>query len=88
MHKPCHFPYNKRLEPRRLDYLILRGLAAESTDVEEFRDIVGSDHEPVTGTIKMHLGARRKAKPHWEAKQLITNTKHVAKMTQNLQTGG
>ena len=88
MHKPSHFPYNKRMEPRRLDYLILRGLESEGTDMGEFRDIMGSDHEPILGTIKSRAGARRKVHPNWGARQLTTKAKQVAKINQILQIGG
>ena len=76
------------MEPRRLDYLILRGLESEGTDMGEFRDIMGSDHEPILGTIKSRAGARRKVHPNWGARQLTTKAKQVAKINQILQIGG
>ncbi|CAE7843326.1 unnamed protein product [Symbiodinium necroappetens] len=52
--KPSYFPYNHRLQPRRLDYIALRHLPAESGDVLAQRDVASSDHEPVfvTAAVK------------------------------------
>ena len=44
---PTHFPYNTRMQPRRLDYLCLKHLTGADGQVLRQRDLACSDHELV-----------------------------------------
>ena len=54
---PTHFPYDTTQEPRRLDYVGVRGVFSLRGEVGEVRDMARSDHEPVL------LQLRQRKKP-------------------------
>ena len=45
---PTHFPYNQRMQPRRLDYVLVKNLEGYDGEVLQHRDLACSDHEPVS----------------------------------------
>ncbi|CAE7450816.1 pol [Symbiodinium microadriaticum] len=62
MTEPSHFPYNKALRSRRLDYLVTKGIFLDEIHVGDWRDIVGSDHEPIVGKARMAATRRQRGK--------------------------
>ena len=53
--QPTFFPYNERMQSRRLDYVLLKGgLRTEDCRFTTSREIVGSDHEGVILEIRGH----------------------------------
>ncbi|CAE7328182.1 pol [Symbiodinium sp. CCMP2456] len=70
--KPSYFPYNHRLQPRRLDYVALRHLPGESGDVLAQRDVASSDHEPVlvSAAVKPAKRDYSTRAPEWGSRRL------------------
>ena len=66
-HIPSYFPYNTAQQPRRLDYVFVRGLHVEGEGevLEKTRTMMGSAHDAVA--IRLSLGeavSRRREMPH------------------------
>ena len=85
MTEPSHFPYNKALRSRRLDYLVTKGIFLDEIHVGDWRDIVGSDHEPIVGKARMTATRRQRGKCTWGAKQLKTSSAAVQRMQEELE---
>ena len=85
MAEPSHFPYYKALRSRRLDYLVTKGIFLDGIHVGEWRDIVGSDHEPIVGKARMAATRRQRGKCTWGAKQLKTSSAAVQRMQEELE---
>ncbi|CAE7200817.1 unnamed protein product [Symbiodinium sp. CCMP2592] len=58
---PSHFPYDSTQEPRRLDYVAIRGVFSVQGEVLAVRDMARSDHEPVV--LQLRADAPKLAKP-------------------------
>ena len=85
MAEPSHFPYNKALRSRRLDYLVTKGIFLDEIHVGDWRDIVGSDHEPIVGKAQVAARSRQRSRCTWGAKQLKTSTAALRRMQQELE---
>ena len=72
MGKATYFPYNHRMQPRRLDYLLLKHLDGLSGIVLQQRDLASSDHEPVSVMLASPIPKRTgKQTPHpWGVRRL------------------
>ncbi|CAE7944187.1 unnamed protein product [Symbiodinium sp. KB8] len=55
---PTYHPYNLSHQPRRLDYVAVRGVTAGSGEVIACRDAAASDHDGVSIPLCIHKGAR------------------------------
>ena len=60
--RPSFFPYNPGQRPRRLDYILVRGLRGESEGevLQKTRTMMGSDHD----TVALRLSWRPELQPH------------------------
>ena len=88
-HLPSHFPYNSRLEARRLDYVLARHLLCDEGEVLQQRDIATSDHEPISVPLTVLTRAcSRKPPPPWTSRCLRPGTQVRQVLDSNLQTGG
>ena len=85
MAEPSHFPYNKALRSRRLDYLVTKGIFLDEIYVGDWRDIVGSDHEPIVGKAQVAARSRQRSRCTWGAKQLKTSPAAVRRMQEELE---
>ncbi|CAE7889846.1 CPK2, partial [Symbiodinium necroappetens] len=54
LHLPSHFPYSGQ-NPRRLDYLVCRGIHLGGGHVGDHRDRAHSDHEPIIGHLPVRV---------------------------------
>ena len=71
LEEPTHFPYNPAFAPRRLDYVIVRGLSVPAQGVVgQLRDVASSDHEPVTIEIPWATPGHNTAEPQWGPRKL------------------
>ncbi|CAE7308075.1 unnamed protein product [Symbiodinium sp. CCMP2592] len=89
--KPSHFPYNQRLEPRRLDYVLAKRLLCDPGGVLAQRDIATSDHEPIAVPLtNIHIApARGGSKPAaWSARTLRDHDEVDNLMNYHASIGG
>ena len=71
IHLPSHFPYNNRLEARRLDYILTRHLLCDQGGVLQHRDIATSDHEPIAVPLTtLTKSVKRRQPPPWTSRSL------------------
>ena len=71
LHLPSHFPYNNRLEARRLDHVLSRHLLCDQGEVLQQRDIATSDHEPIAVPLTvLTRAAHRGHPPSWTSRSL------------------
>ena len=56
LHIPTYHPYNTLHQPRRLDYLAVRGITAGAGQVLRCRDMASSDHDGVALPLSIHKG--------------------------------
>ena len=71
IHLPSHFPYNNRLEARRLDYVLTRHLLCDQGEVLQHRDIATSDHEPIAVPLTtLTKAVERRQPPLWTSRSL------------------
>ncbi|CAE7730219.1 unnamed protein product, partial [Symbiodinium sp. CCMP2456] len=55
LHRATHYPYATDLQPRRLDYVLLKGCFSLEGTVGDARDIARSDHEPVIVQLRTQV---------------------------------
>ncbi|OLP85855.1 hypothetical protein AK812_SmicGene33109 [Symbiodinium microadriaticum] len=85
LHLPSHFPYNNRLEARRLDYVLARHLLCDQGEVLQQRDIATSDHEPIAVPLTVLTRvAARKQPPPWTSRCLRPGTQVSQMLESNL----
>ena len=65
LHKPTHFPYNQALQPRRLDYILTKGVTAAYGHVIHCKDRASSDHDAVQIPIAAHRGGGGAVRSTW-----------------------
>ena len=56
LHIPTYHPYNTLHQPRRLDYMAVRGITAGAGQVLRCRDMASSDHDGVALPLSIHKG--------------------------------
>ena len=89
LHVPSHFPYNTRLEARRLDYVLSRHLLCEQGEVLQHRDIATSDHEPIAVPLAcLTRAVDKKPPPAWTSRSLCSGDKIKHLLEVDVQTGG
>ncbi|CAE7712228.1 pol [Symbiodinium sp. CCMP2592] len=74
--KPSYYPYNHRMNPRRLDYVLTKTITTQAGDVGSLRNLAISDHEPVWVPCLMPLARTQPAKREkpWGCRQLRNAT--------------
>ncbi|CAE7690154.1 pol [Symbiodinium sp. CCMP2592] len=79
LHVPSYYPYNHSMQPRRLDYIMARGITAGAGKVIPCRDRASSDHDGVAAPIGAHKGGGstrttwgpRRLRPPHQVEQLL-----------------
>ncbi|CAE7305788.1 unnamed protein product [Symbiodinium sp. CCMP2592] len=72
LEKPSCFPYNRRMHPRRLDYIFTRTMTTAEGNVGDVRHLATSDHEPawVSCGIQSERTKPPKRDKPWGCRQL------------------
>ncbi|CAE7807571.1 unnamed protein product [Symbiodinium sp. CCMP2592] len=89
--EPSHFPYNPRLEPRRLDYVLAKKLLCNPGGVLKQRDIATSDHEPIAvplTDITIADGPKDRQPAPWSARTLRSHDEVDRIMDHHATAGG